>query len=541
MPRLHAAAAACLAIALAQVACNSDTYRFFTGGSGETAPGGRRTDTLIIGRSADGQGFDPARFTDNESVEVCEQLFEHLVRLTPDGNGVQEELATRWETSEDERAWTFHLRPGVRFHDGTPVDAEAVRFSFERQLDRRHPFHRTDFAYWDNTLASVVRAVEVIDPLTVRIHIYKPYAPFLASMAMYPVSIVSPTAVRKYGDQFDKNPVGSGPFMFVARLPGDRVILRRFDGYWGEKPRIAQLVFKTIPDARQRLVALESEAVDVAYDILPEELQFVELHPDLQIVRGGGLNVTYLAMNTGKAPWSHPGVRHAANYAVNRVPLVKLIWQGNAQVARGPLPPAMWGYDPAVREYPYDPGVARQLLGEAVAAGVFDPSRRYTLYAPSTTRPYMPSPERIARAIQQNLADVGIQTELVLQDFPAHLAAVERGEHDLCLMGWAADVPDPDNFLYLLLSRDNIVPGIARNLAFYRDATVSGLVQYAQETRDPDERTRYYRDAQVRIAEDAPWVPLAHSQVAVAARTTVHGLQMHPSSRIYYKGVWLGP
>ncbi len=538
-------AALALGIGAAFTACTQDDLRFFSGRSGSpTSSSGRDrgTDTLIVGRAADVVGMDPARFAENESVEVCEQVFEHLVRLRTDGQDVEPALATAWEISRDGKAYTFHLRKDVLFHDGTRFDAEAVRFSFERQLDKRHPFRMSDFTYWDNNFSTVVRAIEVIDPLTVRLYLYDRSAPLMASLAMFPVSIVSPTAVKKWGAAFAEHPVGTGPFRFVEWQKGDRVLLARWDGYWGGKAKLASVVFKNIPDARQRLVALEGGAIDVAYGILPEELQFVALHPELKLVRSPGQNVAYVAMNTQKPPWTDARVRRAVNHAVNKVPIVSLVYQGNAVPASGPVPPTLWSYDPDVVQYPYDPDRARALLAEAASAVQLDPEKRYKLYAPATPRPYLPDPERIARAIQRNLEDVGLHFELVLLPFPEFPTAVEHGDHDLCLIGWTADIPDPDNFLYQLLSRDNAVVGEhARNLAFYRNANVSGLLQYAQGTSIRAEREDYYRQAQELIAVDAPWVPLAHAALAVATRIDVQDLAIHASSLVYYQTVWIKP
>jgi peptide/nickel transport system substrate-binding protein len=534
---------ALLACAIALGACSRDDLRFFSGSqksAAQVASGrDRDTDTLVVGRSADIVGLDPARFSDNESVEVCEQVYEHLVRLRADGQDVEPALATAWEVSDDGRAWTFHLREGVYFHDGTKLDAEAVRFSFERQLDKKNPFRMSDFAYWDSNFAGTVRAVEVIEPLSVRIHIFKASAQFLSSLAMFPVSIVSPTAVKKWGPAYAEHPVGTGPFRFVEWEKGERVMIERWDGYWGEKAKLRRVVFRAIPDARQRLVALEGGAIDVAYGILPEELQFVALHPDLELVRSPGQNVAYLAMNTERSPFTDKRVRQAVNHAVNKVPIVSLVYQGNAVPASGPVPPTMWSYDPDVVQYLYDPPLARQLLAAAAAEKQFDPQRRYTLYVPSEPRAYMPDPERIARALQRNLENVGIHVDLVILPFPEFLAQVERGAHDLVLIGWTADIPDPDNFLYQMFSRDNATGEHPRNLSFYKDANVSGLLQYAQETNDRTERERLYREAQERIAVDAPWVPLAHSAISIAARDEVHALAIHPSSLVYYQTVWI--
>jgi len=493
-------------------------------------------DTIIVGRPGDAISLDPALVTDNESVEIAEQLYDKLLNYRPGTTEVVPGLATAWETSEGGRVWTFHLRRGVRFHDGTPFDAEAVVFSLERQRDPFHEFYRDDYQYWKGTYGNI-QEIEALDPYTVRIRIEEPYAPFEANMAMFPVAIVSPTAVRKWGRDYGEHAVGTGPFKLASWAHDERIVLVRNPDYWGEVPSIKRLVFQTIPDARQRLVALEAGAIDIAYSILPEELQFVELHPDLQLHRTPADNVTYLAMNTTHPPFDDVRVRRAANYAINKEPIVKLLYQGQAIAAQGPLPPTQWAYHELAEPYGYDPPKARELLAEAQADGRFDPERTYTLYAPSTPRPYVPDPQGVARALQANLADVGIKTQLVMQSFNEHIADARKGVHDLCLLGWVGDNGDPDNFLYVLLDENNTTPGSARNVAFLRDAALHGLLSWAQQEGDREQREHYYARAQRLINELAPWVPLAHSQVNVAARLDLAGLQISPSGIISYKGV----
>jgi peptide/nickel transport system substrate-binding protein len=495
------------------------------------------TTTLIVGRPADAIGLDPARHTDNESVEACEQIYEHLVRWAATSTEIVPSLATSWSVSSGGTEWTFRLREGVTFHDGTALDADAVVFSFERQRDPKHPYHEKDFSYWESDY-KLIESVTAVDAHTVRIVIDKPFAPFLSLLAMFPASIVSPTAVRKYGTEFNKHPVGTGAFKLSSWITGDRIVLERHAAYWGTPAKAERLVFRNIPDARQRLTALEGGTVHVAYAILPEELQFVELHPDLRLRRVAGENVVYVAMNMMRPAWADPEVRHAVNHAVNKVPIVKLVYQGLAVPAQGPLPPSMWGYRGNVEDYPYDPKKARALVEAAVLRGTFDKTAKYRFYVPRTPRPYLPDPEQVGRVIQRNLKEAGIETELVVQDFSQHLTSVQNGEHDLCLLGWVADNGDPDNFLYVLLDRDNATPGLSRNVAFYNNAEVHGLLLYAQSTLDRSERERHYRRVQEIVARDAPWVPLAHSEQAVAARATVENLILHPSTVIYYSGVW---
>ncbi|HWM88077.1 MAG TPA: ABC transporter substrate-binding protein [Kofleriaceae bacterium] len=509
---------------------------------GSPAAGSHRDPgTLVVGRPADAVSLDPARVSDGESAEACEQIYETLVTYDPETRRIRPGLAESWHMSSDGRQWTFQLRPGVRFHDGTPLDAAAVVFSLERQRDRTHPFHADDrtklsFVYWENLFKNV-RRVDAVGPLSVRITIDRMYSPFETDMAMFPVAIVSPTAVARWGAEYYRHPVGTGPFRFVNWERG-RIVLERNPDYWGPRPAISRLVFRAIADGRQRLTELESAAIDVAYSIPPDQLQFVELLPDLVVYEEPSLSVAYLAMNTTHKPFNDVRVRRAVNHAVNRDPIVKLVYQGLATPATGPLPPEQWGYHKASVTYPYDPARARELLAEAAADGHFDPSRVHRLYAPSTPRAYMPEPEVIARVLQSNLAAVGLKVELIIQDKDRHGETTERGDHDLCLFGWTSDNGDPHNFLYLLFDMESTKPGVAQNLAFYKDVEVHHLLVGAQLTTSRARREALYRRAQERIALDAPWVPLAHSRLAVAARVDVGGISVNPTTGVDFKKVW---
>lgn len=519
----------------AAIACDRPAIDSVSGRPGGTRDPG----TLIVGRPADAISLDPARVTDNESVEVCEQIYEGLLRYRSGSNEIEPGLAESYEVSDDGRVWTFHLRRAVSFHDGTPLTADAVVFSFQRQLDPDHTFHRDDatglpFA-WASTYRNI-QSVEATGPHTVRITIARKYAPFLANLAMFPVAIVSPAAIATHGEEYYRHPVGTGPFRF-SEWEGGRIVLERNDGYWGEHAAMERLVFRSIPDGRQRLVGLESGAIDVAYSILPEEQQFVALHPALALYRAEANNVAYLAMNTAKPPWDDRRVRQAFNHAVAKEPIVKLAYQGMATAAHGPLPPSQWGYHAGGTRYPHDPDRARELLAQAAADGRFDPSRVYSLYVPTTPRPYLPAPEMVARIVRSNLADIGVEVEIVEHGIRDHLAAVRRGEHDLCLLGWVGDNGDPDNFLYVLLDRDNTELGAARNLAFFRDDEVHELLIAAQRAHGREQREAIYMRAQERISAEAPWVPIAHSQVVVAARAEIGGMAIGPSTHVDFVAV----
>jgi peptide/nickel transport system substrate-binding protein len=488
---------------------------------------------LVVAEAADVIALDPVLVSDSESVAVGELIYEGLVGWKPGTTDIWPQLAESWEVSADGHGWTFHLRDHVAFHDGTPCDADAVVFSIERLIDPKHPSYvgSDNAGYWRQLLKDVDSAVAK-DPRTVEIFVKHPYAPLLSNLAKYP--IVSPTAVKRWGDAFKDHPVGTGPFAFETWKPGEQVIVHRFEGYWGDPPALERIVFDVVVDARQRLISLESGSVDLATSILPDEMPFVELHPDLVLYHAIANDVCYLAFNTQHAPFDDVRVRRAANFAINKEPIVKLAYSGHATAADGPLPPQQWGYHAPATRYGYDPAMARKLLAEAAADGTFDPNKTYKLYAMSTPRPYLPSPERVARFLQGALEQVGMHTELVLAPYPEHRAALERGDHDLGVFGWVGDTGDPDNFLYVLFSSDNSVPPDAQNVAFYREPEVDKLLVAAELAPDEPTRTQLYAQVQDRIASDAPWVPITHSELVVAGRQELENVVVSPTGHPIY-------
>ena len=488
---------------------------------------------LVVAQAADIAGLDLVRVVDSESIEVGEILYEGLLRWQAGTTAMAPGLATAWQVSPDRLRWTFELRPGVVFHDGHLLDADAVVFSFERVIDPHHPSYvgGDDALYWRGLLKDVTR-VTARGPSRVEIEVAHPYAPLLGELAMFP--IVSPAAVRRWGDEFRRNPVGTGAFAFEAWHVGEEVVVKRFDRYWGGRPPLDRIVFRVVGDARQRLIDLQSGAVDLAGAIAPDQQSFVELHPDLMLVHTPSNDVSYLAFNMMHPPFTDRRVRRAISHAINKVPIVKLAYQGRATVADGPLPPAQWGYHVPATVYGYDPELAKQLLGEAIAAHAFDPARVYKLYAPSTPRAYLSQPELVGRYLQAALAQIGVTTELIVQPLGEHLESVTHGDHDLALSGWISDTGDPDNFLYVLLHSDNAVVGSAQNLAFYRSPTVDALLIEAQAAVDEPSRSKLYAQVQDLVAADAPWVPIAHSELVVAARADLADVKLTPLGHLVY-------
>ncbi len=490
---------------------------------------GHRERVLVVAKARDVTTLDPARATDLDSMDVLVEIYETLVRPARNSFDIRPGLAVSWSASTDLKEWTFHLRRNVSFHDGTKLDADAVVYSFLRQS--RGGVRQKEFVYWNSAFADIVANVERVDDYTVRFVLTKPFAPFLASLAMIPVSIVSPTAAKRYGDDLSTHPVGTGPYRFVGwdQATGT-VTLRAFSKYWGPKPKIERLAFRRIRDARHRLLALESGSAQIIRDLDPVTMRIVRLHPELSLLSTVGNAVCFLVLNTSKPPFNNPAARWAVNRAIRKQAFTKLIYQGLAEPASGPLPPSIaWAYWGKTKKYPYDPVKARE---ELAAAGYRDlPGSHPKLLVMDSPRPYLPKPLLAASMIARDLARVGMTVDVVAQPYPDHKESMRRGEHDLALYGWVGDTGDPDNFLYTLLS-----PRSALNLAFWRHADYSKLVDAAREARDRAERARYYRKAQELATREAPWVPLAYPRLIAAISSQVTGVELHPSGLLRLEG-----
>ncbi len=476
--------------------------------------------TLVFGRGNDSVKLDPADVTDGESMKVTKVIFDALVDYEPGKTKVVPALAKSWETSEDGLTWTFSLREGVKFHDGTDFNAQAVKFNFDRWMNEEHPYHDGEFVYWSYMFGGfpgIVKEVQVVDDYTVEVTLNKKSAPFLSNLAMAPFAISSPTAIKKYGEDYFKHPVGTGAFKLKEWNRGDKIALVRNDNYWNGKAYLEKVVFRVIPDNTARFMELQSGTIDLMDGVNPNSVPQVKDSNDLKLILRPSMNVGYMAMNFDKKPLGNPLVRRAINHAINKEEMIEALYAGLAEPAKNPLPPALWGYNDDIEEYEYNLEKAKELLAEAGYADGF----KTTLWAMPNPRPYMPQPKLIAQTIQSNLKEIGVEVEIKSYDWATYLQKLENGEHDMCLMGWTGDNGDPDNFLYVLLDKDNAVKGSSGNYSFYRSDKLHDILIKAQVTMDRDERIKLYNEAQEIIHNDAPWVPVAHSTPPLALKDVV--------------------
>ncbi|MDN5936516.1 MAG: ABC transporter substrate-binding protein, partial [Nitrosospira sp.] len=319
---------------------------------------------LVVGQIAEPKSLDPQVATAVNDFRILMNIYDGLVRYQDGTLKVEPALAKSWEISDDGKTYTFHLHEGVTFHDGTPFNAQAVKFTFERMLDENHPYHDIGPFPLSFFFAPVER-VEVVDDDTVRFHLKAPYAPFLANLA-YPTGlIVSPTAVKKWGKAFGHHPVGTGPFKFVEWESNRKVVVERYEDHWAGAPKLKAVVFHPVTNGNARVTALLSGNLDVIVEVPPDSVGIFRKDDRFRIYQQASPHVWFLILNLREGPFQDKRVRQAVNYAINKKALVNSLLQGTATVADSPIAPAFaWAYNESLDPYPYNPEKARQLIEE---------------------------------------------------------------------------------------------------------------------------------------------------------------------------------
>ncbi len=518
--------------------CSSDNTESEGGASSEDDKSGG---TLVYGRGADSVSLDPINVTDGESIRVTHNIYETLLEY--DHNlELQPKLATEYTSSEDGLTWTFQLREGVKFHDGTDFNAEAVVFNFERWMDPENPYHEGDFPYYPFLYGGfkgdenhLIESVTATDEHELEIVLKRKTAPFLSYLAISMFGIASPAAIEQYGAGIGENPVGTGPFKFEEWNRNNTITLSKNEDYWMEgKPYLDQVIYQVIPENSARLNALQTGEIDIVDGMNASDTTIVEDTDGIELLKRPSFNIGYMAFNMEKEPFDDPLVRKAINMAIDKEEIVDAFYNGLADPATSPLPPSLWSHDESLEKYDYNVEEAKKLLAEAG----FEDGFTTELHTMSNPRPYLPEPMKIAEAIQSDLAEIGIKAEIVSSEWATYLEDTKNGKHSMAMYGWTGVMADPDNFLYPNLSKTNAeVP--AQNIAFYKSDEFTSLITEARETIDQDKRTELYQEAQQLFQEDAPWVMLAYTTPPLAQSDYVEDYNPHPMSNDLMTDVYL--
>lgn len=459
---------------------------------------------LTIALSADIASLDPQGHNDTKSERVSFLLFNRLFRLNTDFEVVPD-LAEKWEQPSDTE-WVIKIKEGVKFHDGTEITAEDVKFSLERSLTQPKVQH----------VLSEVESIEVVDNYTVKITTKSAFAPFLYTLVHAGASIL-PKAYVESGDNFAK-PVGSGPYTLVEWASGDKIVLKKNEAYFDadNMGQMETITFRVIPEGTSRTIALETGEVDIVDELQTIDISKIEENEKLKLYTKPSTRIDYFGMNNEKAPFDNQLVRQAMNYAIDKQAIMTVAINGAGIEAKSVLASTMLGYKEA--NYTYDPAKAKELLKEAGLEEGFEIS----LWASGDER------KRIAEVIQANLLEVGITANIEMLEWGTYIDKLMKGEHQSFVLGWTSN-PDPDSTLTPLYYSESIG---GMNFSRTNDKKVDEFILSARGELDLDKRVATYNEFHEYIMDRAPIVPLFVKNNVIGANAGLKDVELSP------QGLW---
>jgi dipeptide transport system substrate-binding protein len=501
--------------------------------------GGLLAKPLVVCTEASPEGFDIVQYTAATTADAAsETIFNRLVDFVPGTTDIEPGLAAGWDISQDGLTYTFHLRPGVKFQTTDyfkptrEFNADDVLWSFERQLDPKHPWHAQTslgYPYFESMgFKDLIKRIDKVDEHTVAFTLSQPEAPFLRDMAMGFTSIYS----AEYGDQLLKQgkmaelnskPIGTGPFILSRYAKDAQVRYKANPDYYKGKPPADPLVFAITVDSNVRLQKLKANECQVAVYPKPDEVQALKAEPNLRVEEMDALMTSYLAINTQHKYLGDPRVRQAIAMALDKPNFVRTLFgDGNATPGVGPYPATLLGYNRAITDIPHDPAKARELLKQAgVPEGTV-----LTVFTRNGGGATNPNPALGAQLLQADLAKVGLKLDIRVMEWGELVKRLKLGEHDLAFYGWAGDNGDPDNFLTPNLSCDAAKSG--ENAARWCNADFDALLRQARETTEPAARAALYEKAQEIFHAQTPWLSLAYPKLFTVLRSNVEGFHISP-------------
>ena len=465
----------------------------------------REPGTVIFVLDEGPQNLDPRIGIDATSERLAQLMFSSLVKRTREFT-VEPDLALSWKIP-DATTYIFHLRDDAFFHDGRKVTARDVVFTFRSLLDGS--VRSTKIGTYQ-----LVDSVEAPDEHTVIFRLKQPFAPFLWNLTRGGVGIIPEGS----GPNVASNPVGSGEFKFVRYIQDSEIVLERNDRYYGEKPHIARVVFKIVPEAVVRALELRKGSADIALNGLPPDtVEVLKRNENLRVMEAPGTNYQYIAFNLKDPLFRDVRVRKAIAHAIDRDKIIKYLWRDQARTATGVIPAGNWSYAPDVATYPYDPDRARELLRET---GMTDLSFTFRTSTDETTR-------LLVTVFQQQLKEVGIQMNIQSNEPATFAADIESGNFQAYSRRWIGGNNDPDIFNYIFHSA--MTPPKGANRGYYVNPEVDRLIELARRETDMEKRRAAYQQIQRIVAEDLPYVSLFYMNNVAVFSKRVEGMVLYPA------------
>ncbi|WP_186446097.1 glutathione ABC transporter substrate-binding protein [Paenibacillus cremeus] len=474
---------------------------------------------LVVAFGSEPVTLDPQDTSDGISNNANELIFDKLVTLDKN-NAIVPQLAKEWTTSPDGKKITFKLREGAKFTDGTPVNAESVKYTFDRVINKDNKLNRYSL------YAEFIDKVNVDSEYQVSFDLKFPFGPALITFAHTNGGIQSPKNIKEKGKDVGKSPVGSGPYKVKEWVPGNKLVFEANPDYWGEKPKMRTITFKPVAENSARSVMLETGEADIIVPVVTTDVDRLKSNDKVKVSVEPSSRNLYMSINTTKAPFDNPKVRQAVNYAVDKETIVKKILSGQAKVSDAAIGEMVWGYSSA-GAYPYDPEKAKQLLAEA---GV-KPGTTIKLWTPDGR--YLMD-RQIAEFIQGNLQAVGFKVEYRKWEFGAFQEATRdpKAEFDLALNSWGTSTNDADWGLRPILMTKG-----ASNYSKLADPQLDALIDKGMKAASPDERKKIYSDALKLVKDQAPWIFLLDYKQTTGYRSNLDNVYSWSNERLILRDV----
>ena len=493
---------------------------------------------LVYCSEANPVSFNPQLTTTGSTIDiVSNQLYNRLISIDPKTGEFLPEIATSWQLKDEGRKIIFNLRQDINFHTtdyfepSRPLNADDVVFTFTRLFDVYNPYHFVgggNYPYFQSIgLDQSFRSVEKTGDYQVTFELFSADSSFLSNMATDFAIILSHEYAQQLErndklEEIDKYPIGTGPFKYKRFKRDAYVRYYRHEQYWQHNVDLSQLVFDITPDANTRIAKALTGECDIAAHPSSAQLDVLDNHPNLQIDKLPNLNIGYLAFNTQKPPFDKVEVRRAISHVIDKDKILQAVYFNNASKAQSILPPESWAYQ-AQPNYPsYNLDLARSLLKKVGLEQGFT----MDLWAMPVSRIYNPNARKMAELIQSELRKVNIRVNIIEYEWNTFLERLTLHQHDTVLIGWAADSPEPDNFLNPILSCASVFSG--KNPSNWCHPEFDLLITQAHDTNDIDARREIYYKAQQMVAQELPLLPIAHGLRLQAKSKSVTGIDVPP-------------